>query len=44
MSAADVVAEWVNSYGDELYSWTYYKTGNREIAEDIVQECFLSAF
>ena len=33
----------VEEYGDELYSWAYYKTSSNEIAEDLVQETFLSA-
>lgn len=31
-------------YGDELYSWAYYRTSHKESAEDIVQETFISAF
>ncbi|MFO7825889.1 MAG: sigma-70 family RNA polymerase sigma factor [Cyclobacterium sp.] len=38
-----VVSEWVNSHGDYLFSWAYHKTGNREVAEDLVQEVFLAA-
>ncbi|GAB3655421.1 sigma-70 family RNA polymerase sigma factor [Echinicola sediminis] len=38
------VEEWVKTHGDELYSWAYHKTAKREIAEDLVQETFLSAF
>lgn len=38
------VKEWVNEYGDALYSWAYYKTHDRETAEDLVQETYISAF
>ncbi len=38
------VQEWVNLYGDELYRWALYKTGEREAAEDLVQETFFAAF
>lgn len=34
---------WVNQYSDNLYSWAYYKTSNKEIAEDLVQETFVVA-
>jgi len=36
--------QWVNDYSDQLYSWAYHKTSSKEIAEDLVQETFLSAF
>lgn len=32
---------WVNTYGDELFNYAYSKTGNRHVAEDLVQEAFL---
>ncbi len=35
---------WITLYGDYLYSMAIIKTGNREIAEDLVQDTFLSAF
>jgi RNA polymerase sigma-70 factor (TIGR02943 family) len=34
---------WVQLYSDSLYSWAFYKTSNKEISEDLVQETFLSA-
>lgn len=37
------VADWVNQYSDELYHYAYSKTGDRHIAEDLVQETFLGA-
>ena len=37
-------SQWVDEYADSLFSFAFYKTGNREDAEDLVQETFLSAF
>lgn len=39
-----IISNWVNKYSDELYSWAFYKTTNKEIAEDLVQDTFISAF
>ena len=36
--------DWVAQYTDKMYSWAYHKTSNKELAEDLVQETFLSAF
>jgi RNA polymerase sigma-70 factor (TIGR02943 family) len=38
------VAQWVHQFSDELYSWAYFKTSNKEVAEDLVQDTFLAAF
>ncbi len=38
------VANWVNSYADDLFSWALYKVSDTPLAEDLVQETFLSAF
>ncbi len=35
---------WVTTYADYLYSLAFIKVQNRETAEDLVQETFLSAF
>lgn len=35
---------WVNDYTDQLYSWAYHKTSSKEMAEDLVQDTFLSAY
>ena len=35
---------WPNLYGDKLYSFAYKKLGQRELAEDLVQECIMKAF
>jgi RNA polymerase sigma-70 factor (ECF subfamily) len=37
------VAYWVNTHGDELYRYAYSKTGDRHVAEDLVQDAFLGA-
>lgn len=37
------VSKWVSDHSDEMYSWAYYKTSNKELAEDLVQDTFLSA-
>ena len=34
---------WVELYSDQLYTWAYYKTSDRETAGDLVQETFLAA-
>jgi RNA polymerase sigma-70 factor (ECF subfamily) len=35
---------WVKTYADYLYSLALIKVGNKETAEDLVQETFLSAY
>ena len=41
---AFTVKRWVEMYSDKMYSWTFYKTNSKEIAEDLVQDTFLAAF
>jgi len=43
-NASQQINTWVNQYTDDLVRWSYYKTQNKEIAEDLVQETFLAAF
>ncbi len=38
------LSQWLNEYGDDMYSWAVYKTSSKETAEDLVQETLLSAF
>lgn len=38
-----IIEKWVDSYADEMYSWAYYKTSDRHIAEDVVQDTFFAA-
>ena len=39
----DTIADWFNTYSDDLFRWAYHKTSSKEIAEDLVQETFFSA-
>jgi RNA polymerase sigma-70 factor (TIGR02943 family) len=34
---------WVKKYGDDLYAWACHRTGKKTVAEDLVQDTFLSA-
>mgnify|MGYP001405737074 CR=1 FL=1 len=36
--------DWLNEYGDELVRFATFRVKNQEIAEDLVQDTFLSAF
>jgi RNA polymerase sigma-70 factor (ECF subfamily) len=40
----EIIEDWINQYGDGLYSWAFHKTSSKEVAEDLVQDTFLSAF
>lgn len=40
---AVTIKEWVIKHTDSMYSWAFYKTGRKEIAEDLVQDTFLDA-
>lgn len=40
----DNFENWVNEYTEMMYSWAFSKTSHKEVAEDLVQETFLSAF
>lgn len=35
--------QWVDKYGDSLFAWAYHRTGKKALAEDLVQDTFLSA-
>ena len=43
-TAKELFKDWVNDYNDQLYSWAYHKTSSKEMAEDLVQDTFLSAY
>lgn len=43
-SPVATLTNWVEQYSDNLYSWAYYRTSNKEIAEDLVQDTFMAAF
>ena len=34
---------WVNEFADDLFSWAYYKTNDKEIAKDLIQDTFFAA-
>ncbi|MEX2590430.1 MAG: sigma-70 family RNA polymerase sigma factor [Chitinophagales bacterium] len=40
----DEFTKWVHSYSDAMYSWALHKTSDEMVAQDIVQETFLSAY
>ena len=35
--------KWVAEYTEDLFSWAYFKTSNKEVAEDLVQDTFFAA-
>jgi RNA polymerase sigma-70 factor (TIGR02943 family) len=37
------VAEWVEIYSEELYSWAAFKVSDTELARDLLQDTFLAA-
>ncbi|MBL0309943.1 MAG: sigma-70 family RNA polymerase sigma factor [Bacteroidetes bacterium] len=37
------IHSWVKLYADGLYGWAYYRVSNKEVAQDLVQDTFLSA-
>ena len=39
-----ILEHWVNQFSDELYSWAFFKTSSKEVAEDLVQDTFMAAF
>lgn len=39
----NTLAEWVESYTQELFSWAFHKVSNAETASDLVQDTFLAA-
>jgi RNA polymerase sigma factor (sigma-70 family) len=43
MDKTDTIKQWVELYWEDLYRFAFYKTNKKEVAEDLVQECYLSA-
>ena len=39
-----IFESWMNQFADGMYSWAFHKTSSKEVAEDLVQDTFLSAF
>jgi RNA polymerase sigma-70 factor (TIGR02943 family) len=35
--------QWIDEYSDTLFTWALHKTGNRNLAEDLVQDTYLAA-
>lgn len=44
VTADNTIKEWVEAYTNALYGWAFYKLSDEELAKDIVQETFISAF
>jgi RNA polymerase sigma-70 factor (ECF subfamily) len=40
----ELFSEWVNLYTDDLLKWAIFKTSSIEVAEDLVQDVYYSAF
>jgi RNA polymerase sigma-70 factor (ECF subfamily) len=43
MSKEQIITQWVEQHGDDLYRWAFAKVGDRQAAEDLVQDTFLGA-
>ncbi|AWV98473.1 sigma-70 family RNA polymerase sigma factor [Arcticibacterium luteifluviistationis] len=43
-SSSESITDWVRQYSDELYGWAVKKVGDNEIAKDLIQDTFLSAY
>ncbi len=41
--SAGTIEKWVKDYTNYMYSWALFKTSNKESAEDLVQDTFLTA-
>lgn len=44
LDAKTAISQWLETYGDDMYSWANYKTSSKETAEDLVQDTLLSAY
>ncbi len=42
-SIDETIENWVKLYTNTLYKWAFFKTSEKETAEDLVQETFLAA-
>lgn len=43
LKSKEKITLWVNQYTEDLINWASYKTNDRVLAEDLVQETFISA-
>lgn len=41
---SEEVGKWVDLYTHSLYTWAFYKTADKAVAEDLVQDTFIVAF
>ena len=39
-----IFTEWVNQFGDVLYTWAFFNTSDQAIAQDLVQETFVAGY
>ena len=44
MSLKEEISSWVKTYTTDLFSYTITKVHQKELAEDLVQDTFLSAY
>ncbi|MFB1004192.1 MAG: sigma-70 family RNA polymerase sigma factor [Bacteroidia bacterium] len=44
LDSHSAISQWLAKYGDDMYSWAFYKTSSKETAEDLVQDTMVSAF
>jgi len=43
ISTSNQISTWVEKYTEAMLNWAYQKVGNRETAEDLVQDTFVAA-
>ncbi|MBS1634038.1 MAG: sigma-70 family RNA polymerase sigma factor, partial [Bacteroidetes bacterium] len=43
-SKDEIIKSWVSRYSEKLFTWAFYKTGDKNISEDLTQETFMAAF
>jgi RNA polymerase sigma-70 factor (ECF subfamily) len=43
-NSSEILESWVRLYTNAMYSWAFHKTSNKESAEDLVQDTFLTAY
>lgn len=44
LNPTETIKNWVDQHSEKMYSWAFYRTKNKESAEDLVQDTFLAAF
>jgi len=43
-SKDEIIEAWVKLFTDSLFNWAFFKTSDKETAEDLVQDTFLAAY